>query len=102
MKDIIGTPLDAPDEQIIKELRDKYKAAEYALDEEGDTSNSSKWYDHTKDLRAFSKEFPGIFFHLHGEGEESEDLWNATFFEGKMHHRQAEFNIEPFNVAKLE
>ena len=42
-----------------------------------------KWYDHDKDMIKISAMFPDVVFCLHGEGEESDDLWNAYYSNGK-------------------
>ena len=44
--------------------------------------DESKWYDHTYDMVKFSKLFPNVTFKLHGEGEESGDLWNEYYHNG--------------------
>ena len=64
--------------------------------------DSSKWYDHDEDMKEISAKFPGVLFVLHGEGEESCDLWDAYYLNGKMQHCQAEVIIPPFDPAKLE
>ena len=42
-----------------------------------------KWYEHEEDMIACSKEFPDLTFLLHGEGEESGDMWDEYFQNGK-------------------
>lgn len=34
-----------------------------------------KWYDHERDMRAFSGKYPKHLFTLDGEGEEQGDVW---------------------------
>lgn len=50
------------------------------------SGNSMKWYDHDKDMLTLSKAFPDELFVLHGEGEESGDLWNTYYKNGHMQH----------------
>ena len=45
--------------------------------------DETKWYDHSKDMREFSKLFPNVTFQLHGEGEERDDMWNEYFHNGE-------------------
>ena len=37
--------------------------------------NDWKWYDWREDMRTLAKKFPNITFVLHGDGEESDDIW---------------------------
>jgi hypothetical protein len=53
-----------------------------------------KWYDHEKDMKSLSNSIPGHVFILHGQGEESEDIWKKTFFRGRMHVAKAEISFE--------
>jgi len=41
-----------------------------------------KWYDHDKDMMKVSSHFPELIFKLHGEGEESGDIWNTLYVNG--------------------
>lgn len=43
-----------------------------------------KWYDHEKDMIAYSRKFPEVEFRLDGTGEESEDIWVKWFKNGAM------------------
>lgn len=42
------------------------------------------WENMEKDMREFSKRYPKYIFCIHGEGEESTDLWDVYFKDGKM------------------
>lgn len=89
--------------EVIKQLRETNEEAQYSLTENGDCSgNDSRWYNHQEDLRKFSKLHPNILFSLHGEGEESGDLWNEYFLNGKCQVEKAQIQIAPFDVTKLE
>lgn len=70
-------------EEIIEDLRQSNDCAALALDENGNTENSCKWYSHSKDMKEFSKKYPDKVFELSGEGEESGDLWKAYYWNGK-------------------
>ena len=54
-----------------------------------DAYEEAKWYDHAYDMVKFSKLFPNVTFKLHGEGEESGDLWNEYFHNGESEECQA-------------
>lgn len=37
--------------------------------------NDWKWYDWEEDMQTLARKFPNITFALHGDGEESDDIW---------------------------
>lgn len=53
-----------------------------------------KWYDHEKDMLAFSQMHPDTIFVLDGEGEEQGDVWRMFFLAGQSHTWKAP-KIEP-------
>jgi len=61
-----------------------------------------KWYDWKVDMIAYSKKFPEFIFTLHGEGEESGDIWTAYFMGGKVQVEKAQVQIGGFDPDKLE
>jgi hypothetical protein len=65
------------------------------------TGNEASWYEHEKDMRAFSKQHPSILFILSGDGEQSGDIWTKYFLNGKVQVAKAVLNTEPFNISKL-
>lgn len=62
---------------------------------------NSKWYDYEADMCLLSKRFPGILFHLYGEGEVHDDIWDAYFLDGKMQFGHCEIVHEEFSPTKL-
>ena len=86
----------------IELLRNEYKVAQYAFDSNGEFGDSTKWYNHEKDLKEFSKKHPKVLFTLSGEGEENEDMWKKYFLNGKMQVARAEITFDPFDKSKLE
>lgn len=62
---------------------------------------NAKWYDWEEDMCLLSKRYPELLFCLHGEGESSDDLWDAYFFEGKCQHCPAVITYDDFNPSKL-
>lgn len=68
----------------------------------GGYGESIKWYDHEIDMKAFSKRFPDVVFTLHGEGEESGDLWVKYFKDGKMQRVDAVISYAGFDEGQLK
>lgn len=88
-------------EHLIEELREENEHANYAIDSNGLTAESTKWYDHQKDMRAFSKKHPEVLFTLEGIGEEQPDVWVEYYMNGKMQKVVAKVTFEPFNESLL-
>lgn len=61
-----------------------------------------KWYDFKSDMREVSALYPTVLMVLHGEGEESGDLWGAYFLGGKMQLCQAEVTYPEYDETKLQ
>lgn len=61
-----------------------------------------KWYEHVGDMVALSRRFPEVLFTLHGEGEESGDIWRKYFLGGKVQVARATITFDDFDPAKLE
>jgi hypothetical protein len=94
----------ATDEQrskIVEMLRAK-DVIGWVLDENLDNYQEAKWYEDEDDMRAISKEFPDVLFELHGEGEDSGDIWDKYFKNGKMQYCPAEIIIPPYDELKLK
>ena len=60
-----------------------------------------KWYECEKDMKEYSKKYPDIVFTVYGEGEESGDIWNSHFKNGKMHTCKAKMVMKPYDEALL-
>ena len=76
--------------------------AEFCLHQTGATSEPGNWYKHESEIIAHSLLFPYHVFTLHGEGEESGDIWDKHFKNGKMQVCKAEVACPPFDESKLE
>jgi|SRR6478736_37700 len=61
-----------------------------------------KWYDHEEEMKEISKAFPTDLIQLHGEGEESGDIWDKYFLNGKMQICKAQIVLPPFDSDKLK
>lgn len=58
---------------------------------------SCKWYNHEVDMLSVSKVFPEYIFEVHGEGEETGDVWIKWFHDGKMQGGPAEIVLPNFD-----
>lgn len=90
------------DEEIIADLRATCEDAAYALEETGEPFDSCEWYDADEHLKTFSQKYPEKVFCLHGVGEESADIWNTYYKNGKMQHCPVIITFEPFDESKLK
>lgn len=45
--------------------------------------SDAKWYDYDNHLTSLSKSFKDVLIEVHGEGEESGDVWKARYKNGK-------------------
>lgn len=61
-----------------------------------------KWYDHEKDMRAYSKKHPDTLFKLSGEGEESGDIWAEYYQNGLMQRCKAQIVFDDLDKSKME
>jgi len=86
---------------IIEELRESSEGAEYALEANGDTGSSTKWYEWEEEMTEFSKKHRGVLFALSGEGEESGDIWKCYFRNGQSQLAKAEIIIAEFDPGKM-
>ena len=64
-------------------------------------NDSCKWYNHEKHMKELSKIYPDTTFLLEGEGEESGDIWQKYFKNGKMQVCKAEIVFPAFDESKL-
>jgi len=88
-------------EEIIDHLRKDSSSAKYAIDDYGDYLEESKWYDHDKEMKEFSKKYPHALFKLHGDGEESEDKWVTYYKNGKSQFCQGVMVYPVYDKSKL-
>jgi len=82
-------------ESLIAEWLRENKDAGYVLRPDGTSEDSAKWYSHEKDVAALSRMYPDVTFTLHGEGEETEDIWKKYFKGGRMQTAVAKITIPP-------
>lgn len=89
-------------EDLIVQFRQESQGAEWAIDEEGKSNDSAKWYEYEEELQEFSAKHPDVLFTLYGEGEESGDLWIRYFKNGKVQLCPAKITYDPFNESLLK
>lgn len=77
-------------------------SSEDALNADGSSNGSVKWYNHEADMKALSYKFPGVLFTLFGEGEESGDIWKKYFQDGKMQFCKAVIDFPKFDAKLLK
>lgn len=90
-------PLDG----IVANYITSFGDMDYAINTDGSSEESCKWYYYFDDMLKMSTEIPEVLFELHGEGEESGDLWNAYFLNGRGHVSYREITYAPFDARKL-
>lgn len=61
----------------------------------------AKWYRSDEDMLKLSTKFPDLLFILHGDGEDSEDLWNTYYHNGASQHAQALITYDDYDPKKL-
>jgi len=57
----------------ISHMLETYEDFEFWGDEW--VASDVKWYDYNDDMHRLSKEFPQFRFYVHGDGDDSDDLW---------------------------
>lgn len=67
------------------------------FDENLQSWDTRKWYDHDEDMLRLSEEFPDLLFTLFGDGEESTDFWYADYQNGKTKFRPGEVVYPDFD-----
>lgn len=87
--------------EIYEAVKIKFDGFDYAIDQHGDAADSCKWYEHEEEMREISRLYPDVLFHLSGEGEESGDIWEKHFLNGKMQACKAQIVIPPYDPEKL-
>ena len=65
-------------------------------------SDIYKWYEYDENMREVSIKYPALLFTLHGEGEESSDLWCAYYQNGKCQRVDAEITYAPHDPTKMK
>jgi hypothetical protein len=77
---------------------------EFYVEEYGGGSmyTHDKWYSWRDDITEFSKKHPNILFTVHGEGEDSSDLWNCYIQNGKSQYCEARIEYPPYDPKEMK
>lgn len=78
-----------------------HEEASYALSPDGKSFDSSKWYDHVRDMSAVSRRFPGVLFTLRKEGEQPGDISISYFRDGLVQVCPGRIVFDDFDPGKL-
>lgn len=62
---------------------------------------NAKWYEYEADMCLLSTKFPDVMFELSGQGEDSEDMWIAYFYQGKTQHCPAIITFDDLDLKKM-
>jgi hypothetical protein len=94
----LHTKEDGEFEETLHEISD-YDWFDYY---DGSYQIDAKWYDYDKHMRELSEIYPGELFKLSGEGEESGDIWEAYYKNGKGVVYRPEIMMPEFNIKDLK
>ena len=91
--------MEGPEDKIQEVLDSRFsnKRIEWLVKKE---EYEGSWYDFEKDFAIFAKDFPDVLFIVHGDGEESDDIWEQRFKGTKNERHYAE--ILPFTYLLTE
>lgn len=87
---------------LTSEFIEEYENAAYALEQDGSSSTTCKWYEHEKELKEFSQKHRDALFRLEGAGEESGDIWVKYIRNGQCQTCKAKIVFEDFDETKLK
>lgn len=102
---IIGPVDSAVEYRVANAIADEFWFDDpdfYYVDQVFSACGEMKWYDWREDMEKISLQFPTVTIYLHGEGEDSEDMWNAYFKNGKSVVYHAQITYPEFNPKDLE
>lgn len=85
----------SPESVLEKVIESVTGEVRYAVGKNGSSDNRCTWYDHEEEMAGISERFPDVTFKLHGEGEQSGDIWDKYFRNGKRQTCKAEIVIPP-------
>lgn len=74
---------------LVKDIEEKS-----GVDFSEENGQSARWYDYYEDMTALSKKYPDLVVQLDGDGEDSDDIWEARFHNGNV--ETVGFEMLPF------
>lgn len=81
--------------KIKQEILSQFQHARFGV-------SNTTWYDHEEQMKFFSLKYPDILFTLHGEGEDSGDVWMKYFKAGKMQVAKAKITFDEFDERSMK
>ena len=66
-----------------------------------DWLDEAKWYSWDNDMKALSKAYPDVIFELFGDGEETDDVWKAVIYRGKIEQVTQQTFFPAINLSKF-
>lgn len=68
-----------------------------------DGSETIKWYEYHENMIEISRKYPDVVFCLRGEGEESGDIWQSFYKNGKTSSwKLGEIDYPKFDESELK
>ena len=66
-----------------------------------DWLDDAKWYSWDEDMTKLSNAYPDVIFELFGDGEETNDVWKAVIYRGKIEQATRKTFFPAMNMSKL-
>ena len=93
--------VDKKDNDLLTKIIEEDEELSRMFDEDGESYDEYKWYDHEAEMMYLSKNYPDVLFTLKGEGEEAGDLWFKHFKNGKIQRCPAIITYDEYDESKL-
>jgi hypothetical protein len=87
--------------EIIEAARQEILDGDAVFEPDGKPYEPVKWYEHERDLRAFSANHPGELILLKVDGEEQGDQSHKYFRDGMCQVCRAHIAFDPFDPKEL-
>lgn len=81
---------DGPEEEYVKMLKD-IDGILGCGDMSAFEAVYAKWYGVEEDMERLSRKYPDITVRIYGDGEESDDLWQTFWHNGKQFSERVHF-----------
>jgi len=66
-----------------------------------DWLDNDKWYSWDEDMVKLSLAYPDVIFELFGDGEETDDVWKAVIYRGKIEQVTQQTFFPAINLSKF-
>lgn len=95
-----GTKPQQDMDSVLDYLEDNLDDGDWESWCDGQLYSNRKWYNQEADMLQISEMFPEYVFHIYGDGENSDDVWEEHWWNGYMQHCHME--IPPFEPDKMQ